>query len=101
MGTQKLQGRVALVTGGGRGIGRAIALALAREGARVAVTARTGSELEEVVTAIRSQGGHAVALAADLSDRATVRRLIPQVAETVGPVDILVNNAGVGSSSNP
>jgi NAD(P)-dependent dehydrogenase (short-subunit alcohol dehydrogenase family) len=97
----KLQNRVALVTGGGRGIGRAIALALAREGARVAVTARTAAELEEVVAAAHSQGGQAVALAADLSDRNVCRRLIPDVAAKLGPVDILVNNAGVGSSANP
>jgi NAD(P)-dependent dehydrogenase (short-subunit alcohol dehydrogenase family) len=97
----KLTNRIALVTGGGRGIGRAIAIALAREGARVAVTARTTGELDEVVGVIRSQGGQATALTADLSDRGAARRLIPQVAELLGPVEILVNNAGVGSSGNP
>src|SRR5215813_6324541 len=97
----KLSNRVALVTGGGRGIGRAIALDLGREGARVAVTARTTSELDEVVGRIRSRGGQAMALAADLSDRAVPRQVIQQVKETLGPVDILVNNAGVGSSADP
>jgi NAD(P)-dependent dehydrogenase (short-subunit alcohol dehydrogenase family) len=97
----KLQDRVALVTGSGRGIGRAIALALAREGARVAVTARTAAELDEVAATIRSQGGQAIALTADLSDRDAGRRLIPRVVEALGPIDILVNNAGVGSSGSP
>jgi len=97
----KLEKRTALVTGGGRGIGRAIALALAREGARVAVTARTTAELDEVVATARSQGGHAVALAADLSDRDTARRLVAKAAEALGSVEILVNNAGLGSSANP
>jgi NAD(P)-dependent dehydrogenase (short-subunit alcohol dehydrogenase family) len=97
----QLEKRNALVTGAGRGIGRAIALALAREGARVALTARTVSELDEVVATARSQGGHAVALAADLSDRAAARQLVARAAEALGPVDVLVNNAGLGSSSNP
>ncbi|MBY0522250.1 MAG: SDR family oxidoreductase [Gemmataceae bacterium] len=97
----KLQDRVALVTGGGRGIGRAIALALAQEGARVAVTARTAAELDEVVAVIRSAGGKAQALSADLSDRAAIAGLLPQVAKELGSVDILVNNAGIGSSANP
>jgi NAD(P)-dependent dehydrogenase (short-subunit alcohol dehydrogenase family) len=97
----KLQGRVALVTGAGRGIGRAIALALANEGARVAVTARTAAELEEVVSSIQSQGGQARALTADLADRAAPRRVVEATAAAFGPVDILVNNAGVGSSASP
>lgn len=97
----KLKDRVALVTGGGRGIGRAVAIALAAEGAKVAVTARSSSELNEVVDTIRQQGGHALALAADLTDRITVRRVVDDVRNALGPVGILVNNAGIGSSSNP
>lgn len=96
-----LQDRVALVTGGGRGIGRAIALALARAGARVAVTARTKAEIDEAVSVISAEKGRAVALTADLADRSMPTRLISEVTAVLGPVDILVNNAGVGSSSNP
>jgi len=97
----KLKSRVALVTGGGRGIGRAIALAFAEEGAKVAVTARTAGELQEVVATIRKQGGQALAITADLSDRAAPRAIIEQVTKSLGHVDILVNNAGVGSSADP
>jgi NAD(P)-dependent dehydrogenase (short-subunit alcohol dehydrogenase family) len=97
----KLQDRVALITGGGRGIGRAIAEAFAREGARVAVTARTAAELEDVVGTITAAGGRAFALRADLADRDAPARLVRDVTEQLGPVEILVNNAGVGSSANP
>src|SRR5262245_133049 len=97
----KLQGRVALVTGGGRGIGRAIALAFAAEGARVAVTARTAAELEDAVTAVRAQGGQAVAVTADLADRPAAQALVGRVQEALGPVEVLVNNAGIGSSAGP
>jgi NAD(P)-dependent dehydrogenase (short-subunit alcohol dehydrogenase family) len=97
----KLQNRVTLVTGGGRGIGRAIALALAREGARVAVTARTTGELDEVVQTIRAENGEALALCADLSDRTSPRRVVQSISDEWGPVEVLVNNAGVGSSMGP
>jgi NAD(P)-dependent dehydrogenase (short-subunit alcohol dehydrogenase family) len=97
----KLRGRVALVTGGGRGIGRAIALALAAEGTRVAVTARTAAELEEVVAAVRGKGGEAAALTVDVADRDAVRALPGRVEQALGPVEILVNNAGIGSSADP
>lgn len=96
-----LQDRVALVTGAGRGIGRAIALAFAAEGAKVACTARTTAELDEVVGVIRSRGTAAIAISADLSDRNVPGRLVAQVTSELGSVEILVNNAGVGSSANP
>jgi NAD(P)-dependent dehydrogenase (short-subunit alcohol dehydrogenase family) len=99
--TTLLANRVALVTGAGRGIGRAIALAYATEGARVALTARTTSELDEVVGKIRAAGGTALAISADLVDRATPAQVVAEVVKSLGPVEILVNNAGVGSSSNP
>src|SRR5262245_43619106 len=93
--------RIALVTGGGRGIGRAIAIALAREGARVAVTARSDGELAEVVATIQAKGGQAVPVQADLSQADAPHLILEQVKARLGPVEILVNNAGVGSSANP
>ena len=97
----QLANRVALVTGAGRGIGRAIALAFAAEGAKVALTARTTGELDEVGGKIRSAGGTALALPADLSDRTVPQKVVDEVQRALGPIEILVNNAGVGSSSNP
>ncbi len=97
----KLHDRVALVTGAGRGIGRAISLALAGEGAKVAVAARSTAELDEVVSRITSAGGQAVALKADLSDRKVPAKLVAQVEGHFGPIEILLNNAGVGSSGDP
>ncbi len=98
---KQLANRVALITGAGRGIGRAIALAYAAEGAKVALTARTTGELDEVVGRIRAAGGTAVALPADLADRAVPQKVVGEVRRALGPVEILVNNAGIGSSSNP
>jgi NAD(P)-dependent dehydrogenase (short-subunit alcohol dehydrogenase family) len=97
----KLQHRMALVTGAGRGIGRAIALALAREGARVAVTARTHSELQEVVQTAARDGGRVVAFTADLAQRESLHAMLRQATAALGPVEVLVNNAGIGSSANP
>ena len=96
-----IRGRVALVTGAGRGIGRAIALALAAEGARVALSARTRSEIDEAARVIQAAGGEALAFEADLADRSVPVELAARVRRDLGPIDILVNNAGVGSSSNP
>ena len=96
-----MQNRVALVTGAGRGIGRAIAKGLAASGARVAVSARSRDQLDEVVREIDSSGGQAFAIPDDLCDRAAPARIVKQLAEKWGPVEILVNNAGVGSSQNP
>ncbi len=97
----KLEAKTALVTGAGRGIGRAIAEAFAREGAKVAVTARTVSELDDLVAAITAAGGQARAFQADLAERSAVPKLIAETTDWFGPLDILVNNAGLGSSSNP
>ena len=90
-----LSERVALVTGGGRGIGRAIALAFAREGAHVAVSARTGAELDAVAAEVRGLGRKALAVTCDVAERAQVEDAVRQVTEALGPVGILVNNAGI------
>ncbi|WP_405591370.1 SDR family oxidoreductase [Streptomyces sp. NBC_01092] len=92
-----LQDKVALVTGGSRGIGAATALRLAREGADVAVTYVHGKEAaEEVVRAVQALGRRAVALRADAGDAAQAQGAVGRTAEALGGLDILVNNAGVG-----
>jgi len=98
---RELDGRVALVTGGGRGIGRAIALELGRCGASVAIAARTTAELSSTLAEISRSGGTGAAIAADLSDRAEAVRVVAETERQLGKVDILVNNAGVGSSIDP
>jgi 3-hydroxybutyrate dehydrogenase len=94
-----LRGRTALVTGGGRGIGRAVALRLAEAGAAVAVSARTRAELEAVADLVRSQGPGAAALVADVSRPEDVRRLFGEARSALGPIDVLVNGAGVAPSA--
>ena len=96
-----LNGRIALVTGAGRGIGRAIAEALASAGCKVVAAARTDDELRSVVDGITLAGGEAVALQVDLSDRDQTMTLPERAAAQAGPIDVLVNNAGVGSSGDP
>jgi NAD(P)-dependent dehydrogenase (short-subunit alcohol dehydrogenase family) len=88
-----LDGRVAIVTGAGQGIGRGIALALAKEGARVAVVGRTPSKVEAVVDEITGVGGTAIAVTCDVGDRAAVDAMVDTVVAEYGGVDILVNNA--------
>src|SRR5437870_2304928 len=96
-----LQNRIALVTGSGRGIGRAIAIGLANAGAKVGVTGRTAAELDEVVGTIRAAGGTAAAIVADLTQSDGPKSVLEQTLAKLGPIDILFNNAGIGSSSNP
>lgn len=97
----QLKDQSVVVTGGGRGIGRAIAMAFAREGARVCVTSRTASEIQAVVEEIRSEGQVAVAVVCDVSDQKSVQEMIQSAAEELGPINILVNNAGGGQVRLP
>jgi len=94
--TNELAGRVAIVTGAGRNIGRAIALALADAGAAVAVNGRANrAEVDAVVAEIESRGGKALAVMADVSDEPAVQRMAGAAADRLGRIDILVNNAAV------
>jgi NAD(P)-dependent dehydrogenase (short-subunit alcohol dehydrogenase family) len=92
-GEPRLRGRTAVVTGGGRGIGRAIALGLASEGATVAVVSRTKEELEAVVAEAKERGGDGVALVVDCTDGPALKRAVAEVHGGAG-LDILVNNVG-------
>ena len=91
----KLEGRVALVTGASQGIGHACALALAREGASVAVAARNREKLDELVAEIAAAGGKSAAFVIDVSDEAQVKSGIKSAIGQYGKIDILVNNAGI------
>jgi 3-oxoacyl-[acyl-carrier protein] reductase len=96
-----LKGRIALVTGGSRGIGAAIAVALAEAGAAVAINYRErASDAEAVVAGIKSKGGGAIAVAADVSQATAVTGMVEQVTSALGPIDILVNNAGIAIVRN-
>src|SRR6267142_4471061 len=96
-----LKNQIAVVTGGGRGIGRAIAQSLASAGAAVAVLARSQNELAETVRLIEEAGGRARAFVADVADPAAVRNAMRSVRESLGPVDLLVNNAGAVQPLGP
>ncbi|MAE16462.1 MAG: hypothetical protein CL911_03350 [Deltaproteobacteria bacterium] len=90
----KLAGKIAIVTGAGRGIGRVTALALAQEGAHLVLAARTVSELEVVAEEIRSVGREALAVATDVAKKVDVDAMVQQTLKRFGRVDILINNAG-------
>jgi NAD(P)-dependent dehydrogenase (short-subunit alcohol dehydrogenase family) len=97
----KLKDKIALITGGGRGIGKAIAMAYAREGAKLALCARTGSELEQTVAEIRELKGDAEGWTCDVSWEEPVKEFVPKVQNRFGRIDILVNNAGVMTRPAP
>ena len=98
---QPLAGKAAVVTGAGRGIGRAIALAYAAAGAAVCCTARTREEIEDTAEHIRGEGGIGTAVAADVTDPEAVESMFSETAEALGGVDILVANAGGVLESKP
>ena len=91
----RLQGKSAVVTGGSRGIGRAVAERFAEEGARVAVLARTRKDLEDTAHTIRARGGETLVVACDLADAPSVEAAARTCVEAFGTIDVLVNNAGV------
>lgn len=96
-----LAGQVALITGGGRGIGRAIARTLAAAGAAVAVMARSADQLHDSVAEIEAAGGRALAVAADVTDQRAVGVALQTIEHHFGRVDLLVNNAGIGGPIGP
>ena len=96
-----LKDKVAVITGGGRGIGRAIALAYAREGARLVLAARSVGGLEETQRMVADEGGHALVLPTDISNVESVAALAQKAREHFGRVDILVNNSGIAGPTAP
>lgn len=96
-----LTGQVAIVTGGGRGIGQAIALRLAQAGAAVALTSRTQAEIDATAAHINESGGRALAVTGDVTSLADVRRVVAETRMQFGRISILVNNAGVSGPFGP
>ena len=97
----KLKGKVALITGGGRGIGKAVALAYAKEGARLAICARTGSEIEQAAAEIRRLKAECEGWPCDVSLEGPVKELVARAQKKFGRIDVLVNNAGVMTRPGP
>ncbi len=96
----RFEDKIVLVTGASAGIGKATAIAFAREGARVVLVARREERLRQIARSIQEQGGRALVLPADITDHFQISALVKTVEETCGPVDILVNNAGIGLLSS-
>ena len=101
MTTNQLSGQVAIVTGGGRGFGQAIARALAANGAAVTVTSRTQSQVEETAAQIAAAGGRALALRADVNSQADWDRVVKETEAKLGPVTLLVANAALSDPAGP
>lgn len=97
----ELEDKVAVVTGGGKGIGRAISLAFAKEGADVVIAARTETALKETAQEINKMGGHALPFVADISREDQVNELVSSTVRNLGKIDILVNNAGIAGPTVP
>src|SRR5437879_424384 len=93
--TKNLDGKVALVTGASKGLGKAIAMALGNAGARVVLVSRDLKLLEQTAGEARAQGAQAETFRADVTDEAQVQQLASEVSAGVGPVQILINNAGI------
>jgi 3-oxoacyl-[acyl-carrier protein] reductase len=94
---QSLKGKIALVTGAGKGIGKAVALALANEGSHVGLIARTQKDLDEVATAIKLLGVNVATATADISKMEEVNTAVEKIKKELGTIDILINNAGTGT----
>jgi 3-hydroxybutyrate dehydrogenase len=97
----KLAGKVAIITGGGKGIGRAIALLFAREGAKILVNGTTKEAIEAVAAEINGGGGQAVAFQADIADEENVKRMVETTRAEFGRIDILINNSGIAGPTAP
>ena len=91
-----MHGKVAVVTGGNRSIGRAIAIGLGEAGAAIAVAARDEKKSEETLAELRHLGVSAIAVTTDVTDRADLENMVATVTRELGPIDVLVNNAGIG-----
>jgi NAD(P)-dependent dehydrogenase (short-subunit alcohol dehydrogenase family) len=99
--TAQLQGHVAVVTGGGRGFGKAIATRLAAEGAAVTITARSQVQLDSAAGAIETAGGRVLAVTGDVTNRQDVAKVVSATVKQFGPVTLLVNNAGIAGPFGP
>ena len=101
MDGKPLEGQVAIVTGAGRGIGRSVALALARAGSRVSLAARTESDLQATRSEIEQSGGQAVGFPTDVSSETEVKALVRDTVERFGRLDVLVNNFNIMPTTTP